>query len=906
MIKKYLIIFFLFFGLLYPVSGSEKGKVYLVVGSDTAIWDGLGISIYDNRYFKGALYADPAGNGYAVMDTSFRHQLRDSYGTPMKMTWWMMAGNVYRLSRNCNIPIRNNITLYLMKKYHQNAINLYDDRLTLHYHNYYWSDFTGDGIYHYNQGLDFTLNLDDYEYTLNTYLIEDGVFPVSFRSGWHYMDNAWQAYQERFIPFDMSNAYPAKGGDYNEPTNNIIDWSQSPAAFVPYHPNENNYQIEGDLKQWRLRSVCFTSINYTRQQLEIMFQEAANGNDQMVCLWSHLPQTDFIYGMEKLNEFANEFANQYGVEFMYCKDTEAMRLWINPEDTIPPVLAVNEIVEPDGIRYSIETDGPIFQTEEPYVAIKTVYETYKRLDCNITGENRWETIEPIPADRLAKVSVAVCDSVGNQATFHLSYVPDDIFIDNDSPGFTEIAGTWVNHTDGELWDLAARKIQGPGAVSIIPEIQESRPYSILFHGPGSDTDSARCVVYTGSDADTVLFTSRLEGTDKWQHVGFFNLQEGSGNTITIENLSADKILGLDVIRITPLVADKFFRTDKEMIAFGEVSVQDTIVRTITLSNTGREELTVLSVSNTGDKITITDQFPFNLTPMEKRDIQVRFYTDEFIEYSDVLTFETDDPQNSVVHIPIQVTALSYFKLVDNDDPTGYKEFGSGWFTSVATAYGPTSRCVGISANGVANYKHADFTKTLTISGTYDIQFIVPKTVNAHNRADYIVLIDGVPSDTFIVDQNTGSGAFVSVCEYDLPKELPITLRIQDNGGNSNAGSVLRADAVKFLLVEEKFVSGTEDPEIPWEFSLNQNYPNPFNPTTTLSFTLPVQSNVSLAIYDITGRIIREWDLAEREAGHHEIVWNGTNNFGQHISTGVYLLRMKTDNFSDTRKMVFMK
>ncbi|HCK98734.1 MAG TPA: hypothetical protein DHW42_01320, partial [Candidatus Marinimicrobia bacterium] len=129
---------------------SSTGKVYLVVGSDTAIWDGLSISQYDNRYFKGHLYADPSGNAYTVMDTSFRLRLKDSYGTPMKMTWWMMAGNVFHLSRNCNIPIRNNITLYLMKKYHMDAINAYDDQLTLHYHNYYWSDTNGDNIFHYN------------------------------------------------------------------------------------------------------------------------------------------------------------------------------------------------------------------------------------------------------------------------------------------------------------------------------------------------------------------------------------------------------------------------------------------------------------------------------------------------------------------------------------------------------------------------------------------------------------------------------------------------------------------------------------------------------------------------------------------------------------------------------------
>lgn len=906
MIKKYLTLFFISFSLLYPVGASEKGKVYLVVGSDTSIWDGLNISIYDNRYFRGALYADPSGNGYTVMDTSFRYQFRDSYGTPMKMTWWMMAGNVFRLSRNCNIPIRNNITLYLMKKYHLDAINEYDDQLTLHYHNYYWSDFSGDGFYHYNQGLDFNLNLDDYEHTLNTFLIDDDVFPISFRTGWHYMDNAWQAYQERFIPFDMSNAYPHKGGDYNEPTNNIIDWSESPSAFVPYHPNENNYQIEGDLRQWRLRSVCFTSINRTRQEMEIMFQEAANGNDQMVCLWSHLPQTDFMYGMEKLNEFAHEFSDQYGVEFMYCKDTEAMRLWINPDDTIPPAMTVNEIIEAEGIRFAIETDGPVFQVDEPYIAIKTIYETYKRLDCNITGENQWETVEPIPADYLAKVSVAVCDSVGNQAKVHLDYMPDDLFIDDRDPEFQEQSGNWTNHTTNELWNLNARKVQGPGSVRITPDIEESRIYSIFFHGPGSDTDSARCIIQTGSVTDTVLFTSRLEGTDKWQHVGFFELNEGSGNIITFENLSPEKTLGLDVVRITPLVADKFFRTTHDEVSFGEVSAQDTTVRVITFSNTGREELTITSASWEGEKMFVPVTFPLTLGPMGKIDIPIIFYTDEFCEYFDVLTLETDDPLHSIVEIPISVFAMSFFKLVDNDDPKGYVEHGSGWFTSVATAYGPTSRCVGISASGVANYKYADFTTRMNFSGTYDIQFIVPKTVNAHNRADYIILIDGVPQDTFIVDQNAGSGAFVSVCEYDLPKNLPITLRIQDNGGNSNSNSVLRADAVKFLLVEEKFVSGTDDPLILREFRLNQNYPNPFNPVTNISYSLPERATVHLSVYDITGRIVREWELRDQEAGRYEISWNGTNSLGQSVSTGVYILRMKANHYTGTNKMILMK
>jgi hypothetical protein len=877
---------------------AEKGKVYLVMGSDTAIWEGLGITQYDGRYFKSGLYSDPSRWGYGVMDSTFRNSMKDSYGTTMKMTWWMMAGNVFHLSNNCNIPIRNSITLYLMKKYHLDVLNGYDDQLTLHYHNYYWSDPNGDGDYNYNQGLDFRTNQADYEECLSKFLIEDDVFPISFRSGWHYMDNYWQAYQERFIPFDMSNAYPHKGGDYEEPTNNIIDWSESPSTFVPYHPNAENYQIEGDLKQWRLRSIMFGVNNYIPEQLEIMFQEAANGNDQMCCFWSHLPQDDFLPAMQYLHEQADTLSKQYGVEFMYAKDVEAMRNWINPEDTIAPVLTVNEILDGDEIRFEMSTDGPIFQTAEPFITIKTKYETYERLDCSITGENQWETIKGIPADELAKVSIAVCDTVGNQAKAHLDYMPDDLFMDDQDDAFVEGSGNWEDYVGNrELWNLNSRVLSGTGSVVITPNIEESLIYSVLFHGPGSTTDSARVIVNNSSITDTVVFNSRLLGSDKWQHVGFFYLEAGIGNNITFENLDANLNMGFDVVRITPLVADKNFVMETDVITFGDISVSDTSTYLLKLSNMGKEELNITNFSLFGSKIYFDETFPITLEPMEEIVISLKFYTDYFCEYNDVLTIETDDPRNSLKYIPIFANASTYFRLVDNQDAVGYSEHGSGWFTSVATAWLATSRCTYIHSDG----SYADFTKKLKFSGVYDIQFIIPKTVNAHNHADYIILIDGVPQDTVVIDQNINSGHFVSIGEFDLPKDVEVVLRIQDNGGNTNSGSVLRADAVKFILIEEKFVSSIDNAGIPKKFKLYQNYPNPFNPSTQIYFALPQQSNVIIDFFDLQGRIVDKEIKRDFEAGYHYITWSP-----QGLSSGIYFYRVRSNAGVAVNKCTFVK
>jgi len=90
------------------------------------------------------------------------------------------------------------------------------------------------------------------------------------------------------------------------------------------------------------------------------------------------------------------------------------------------------------------------------------------------------------------------------------------------------------------------------------------------------------------------------------------------------------------------------------------------------------------------------------------------------------------------------------------------------------------------------------------------------------------------------------------------------------------------------------------------FSLSQNYPNPFNPTTALKYGLPEASDVNLMIFDITGRRIKEWSISNQQAGWHEVVWNGTNQSGQQVSTGVYIYCLRAGNFVDTKKMVFMK
>ncbi|MBC8374577.1 MAG: T9SS type A sorting domain-containing protein, partial [FCB group bacterium] len=95
-------------------------------------------------------------------------------------------------------------------------------------------------------------------------------------------------------------------------------------------------------------------------------------------------------------------------------------------------------------------------------------------------------------------------------------------------------------------------------------------------------------------------------------------------------------------------------------------------------------------------------------------------------------------------------------------------------------------------------------------------------------------------------------------------------------------------------------------EIPDNYFLEQNYPNPFNPTTTVRYGLPEISDVSLVIYDLSGRVVRSYSKSSQPAGGVNYEWSGTNMRGEPVSTGVYLCRLEAGNYTKTIKMVYLK
>jgi len=95
-------------------------------------------------------------------------------------------------------------------------------------------------------------------------------------------------------------------------------------------------------------------------------------------------------------------------------------------------------------------------------------------------------------------------------------------------------------------------------------------------------------------------------------------------------------------------------------------------------------------------------------------------------------------------------------------------------------------------------------------------------------------------------------------------------------------------------------------EVPEAFQLGANYPNPFNPQTTISFALPQAETVRLAIYSLDGRLVRTLINGERQAGNHDVTWNGRDDAGRAVATGTYMYVIDAGDHHQTRKMSLIK
>jgi hypothetical protein len=199
--------------------------------------------------------------------------------------------------------------------------------------------------------------------------------------------------------------------------------------------------------------------------------------------------------------------------------------------------------------------------------------------------------------------------------------------------------------------------------------------------------------------------------------------------------------------------------------------------------------------------------------------------------------------------------------------------------------------------------------THTVFVTLDSQppvVVISEPSNAQVISRPDIVVKGTINDPSIlsinineVPVNAVNGNFSAV--VSLRKGLnKILALVSDKAGNLGRDSVT-VNCTSLVGVDE-----TAQTSLPLVYNLSQNYPNPFNPSTTIQYQLPEKSHVILEIYSILGQRIRVLVDQNQAVGYYTVNWNGTDEHGKNVASGVYICRLKTAQFVNSEKMVILR
>ncbi len=153
------------------------------------------------------------------------------------------------------------------------------------------------------------------------------------------------------------------------------------------------------------------------------------------------------------------------------------------------------------------------------------------------------------------------------------------------------------------------------------------------------------------------------------------------------------------------------------------------------------------------------------------------------------------------------------------------------------------------------------------------------------------------------EQVCASGDYVYTWDVDAPTagsyELFARMLLDDGGSAFDTSNVLDFNFGTGVSEDKSNVSTKAPVLLP-------NFPNPVCNRTWITYTIPREINVSLSIYDVTGKLIRTLVDGERREGSYTVAWDGTDISGKYAASGIYLYRLETVEFTDTKKLILLR
>ena len=335
-----------------------------------------------------------------------RESLKDSTGSPLIINWFMLDWTGYSKNdlefkrRGHDIRLHAVWNFYRERFLADKNINITKDGLYWHYHHP-----PLDGSWGWNK------NWNDsrwYEYILGKLIINHQYFPSVYRAGKYVETNDSSHWLEKWIPFDYSSISPVK--------RDFCDWSQARTDWIPYHPSFKDYQLEGDMKRWVVRSLPVAAKGgsgaLSIEEIEKAFDQVRKGENAIFSFHTHDYYKSINDEFKTAHEMLEKVSKREGIPWKYSNSLDALRNHIVEKQDL---LKID--VKESNRRVKISFNHKIF-CEIPFVIVENSKGDIKRINPKEIDESIYEFA--VDSD-VACYGVGANDSYGNTVVYNKRY-----------------------------------------------------------------------------------------------------------------------------------------------------------------------------------------------------------------------------------------------------------------------------------------------------------------------------------------------------------------------------------------------------------------------------------------------------------------------------------------------------